>query len=213
MSKVSEYGHVTEDEFKDALKERDARIAELTRERDSERELVAEMREQVESADALIESWIEAFDMTPNDAGQWSWHPFVRACDEWREKYLALLKDWNRFVPQYNAEVAPARRNFGRPLAASDSQRAEVLKLREAGLALRAICDQTALSLRTVRTIIDKRDGVDRATMARLARIAPDKLAEAKERMRRRSRDALPGRIAATLSGGKKLLKATKGLR
>ena len=38
---------------------------------------------------------------------------------------------WNRFVPDYNAIVAP--RNVGRPLAASEAQVATVLKLHKAG--------------------------------------------------------------------------------
>lgn len=202
------------EELSDALKERDARIAELTRERDAERELVAQMKEHVESANELIESWIEAFEMTLNDKEEWCWQgPLLDAYDEQRGKYLALLRAWNRFVPQYNAIVAPRQRNFGRPLGASESQQTEVLRLHKAGLTLRGIADQMALGLRTVRTIIEKRDGVDRATLARLARIAPDKLAEAKELMRKRGRDALPARISATLKQGAKLLKATKGLR
>jgi hypothetical protein len=31
------------------------------------------------------------------------------------EQYRKLVKDWNAFVPQYNAIVAPARREVGRP--------------------------------------------------------------------------------------------------
>ena len=56
-------------ELEAELKSRDARIQELTAERDEERDLVNQMREHVEEADALIESWKEAFDMTLNDDG------------------------------------------------------------------------------------------------------------------------------------------------
>ena len=50
-----------------------------------------------------------------------------------------------------------------------------MLRRRKAGQSLRDIADDTTLSQRTVRTIVDKADGVDRATLARLERIAPDK--------------------------------------
>jgi Homeodomain-like domain len=71
------------------------------------------------------------------------------------KKYIALI----------------AHRNIGRPLAASDAQRATVLKLHKAQHSLRSIAEDVNLSLRTVRTIIDKRDGrgplKDRAHQAR----------------------------------------------
>jgi hypothetical protein len=88
-----------------------------------------------------------------------------------------------------------------------------VLKRRKAGQPLRGIADDTGLSLRTVRTITEKAEGVDRATTARLQRIAPDRLAEAKERSRKRSREALPRRIAETRQQGADLLKTAEGLR
>ena len=40
--------------LEDELKQRDARIKELTKERDEERELVTEMREQIEDASSLM---------------------------------------------------------------------------------------------------------------------------------------------------------------
>jgi hypothetical protein len=201
-------------ELEDALKQRDDRIAELTRERDAERELVAKMAEQVDDTSAMIDSWIEAFDMEMNDKGEYAWgDSLMTRYDELREKHYALVKDWNRFVPGYNAVVAPRMRNFGRPLAASESQQSDVMKRRKAGQSLRAIADETGLSLRTVRTITEKADGVDRATLARLQRIAPNRVAEAKERSRKRSRDALPRRITTTRKRGADLLKMAKGLR
>jgi hypothetical protein len=56
------------------------------------------------------------------------------------------------------------------------------------------IAEETNLSLRTVRTIVDKVDGVDRATPARL-RIAPDKFEEARERSSERMRSTLARHI------------------
>ena len=67
--------------------------------------------------------------------------------------------------------------------------------------------------MRTVRTIIDKKDGVDRATLARLQRIAPDKFAEARTRRSIKEIAALPKRINANLKRNAELMKAAKGLR
>jgi hypothetical protein len=196
-------------ELEDELKERDRRILDLRAERDAERALVAQMREHVEDANALIERWIEGFNMTLNDKGLYCWEEaLMQERDALWEKHLALVRKWNKFVPRYNGRVAP--RNFGRPLAASESQRADVLKRRKAGQSLRDIAEDTNLSLRTVRTIVDKTGGVDRATLARLQRIAPDKFAEARQRSSKRSRDALPRRINETLARGKDLLKKAK---
>ena len=86
--------------------------------------------------------------------------------DEWFEKYQMLLRNWNRFVPEWNALVRP--RNVGRPLAASEAQVAEVLKLHKAGGSLRGIADATSLGLATVRTIIGQKNGTDRTTVKHL---------------------------------------------
>jgi hypothetical protein len=82
-----------------------------------------------------------------------------------------------------------------------------VLKRHKAGQSLRSIAEDTNLGLRTVRTIIDKADGVDRATLARLQRIAPNKLAEARERMHRRARALIPRRVTELQKRGAKLRK------
>jgi hypothetical protein len=47
-------------------------------------------------------------------------------------------------------------RTVGRPLAATDAQQAQILRLREAGKSLRAIAAATGLSLRAVDTIVSK---------------------------------------------------------
>lgn len=71
---------------------------------------------------------------------------------------------------------------MGRPLQASDAQRQRVLAKRAAGQSLRLIAEEMESGLQTVRTIIDKKDGLDRTTIARLQRIAPDSIAEARTR-------------------------------
>ena len=193
-------------ELEDGLKQRGERIKQLTKERDEERELVVQMREQVADADAVIEQWIEAFGMTLNDDGEWTipataWDEL----DELHKLYEKLRLEWNRFVPDYNGIVAP--RNVGRPLAASEAQVAAVLKLRKSGRSLRDIADETSLGLGTVRTIVEKGNGTDRSTMRRLQRIAPDRFREARLRRQKRSRDALPKRLAETLKRGAEVLK------
>lgn len=193
-------------ELEDALRQRDRRIAELTADLDSEQSRVAEMRDYAADAHAMIEQWKEAFDMELDDKGNWCWAAWSRQHDALQAQYHELLRDWNRFVTRYNAVVVPKLRNFGRPLVASPHQQANVLKRRKVGQSLRAIAEETGLGVRTVRTIIDKADGVDRATLKRLAKIAPDKFAEAHERRRNRMRKALPMSIKEMRKRGEALL-------
>src|SRR5204863_3565681 len=76
------------------------------------------------------------------------------------------------------------------------------------------IADDTTLSLRTIRTILDKGDGLDRNSVARLEKVAPDKLAEARVRRAKKMRDNLAKRINSTRKHGTELMKHAKlGLR
>jgi hypothetical protein len=43
---------------------------------------------------------------------------------------------------------------------------------------LRGIAEDTSLGLRTVRTVVNQRDGTDRTTIKRLERIDPDRARE-----------------------------------
>jgi hypothetical protein len=153
-----------------------------------------------------LERWQEAFSV---DDEFW-----VRYHAE-RDRHRDLLKKWNAIVQIYNARVAPSLRNFGRPVAASRTQKDDVLKRRKAGGSLRSIAGETGLGLQTVRTIIDKRDGLDRATAARLKRILPDKLAqmrEVREDTNRRARKYFPKQVAAALKEAEGLRKELKGM-
>ena len=120
------------------------------------------MSEQIEDSSVIREQWIEAFDMRLNDEDEWEWDHILLWGDEWRDKYLALLRKWNAAVGDFNNRVAP--RNVGRPLAASDAQVTEVRKLHKRGMSLRGIADETSLSLATVRTIVGQKNGTDRTT-------------------------------------------------
>jgi hypothetical protein len=197
--------------LEDALKDRDRRIEELKEERDRQAELITRMREQLEECDAQTDRWIEAFNMVQNDKGLWAWEDgLIADRDKWFDKFQELRALWNKNVADFNAKVAP--RNMGRPLAASDAQRDRILAYRKAGKSLRWIAEEMNLGLQTVRTVIDKRDGVDRATLARLQRIAPDRFAEARMKRSRRDIAALPKRIASNKESIAGLVKEAKGV-
>ena len=57
-------------ELEDALKETERHIAEMRAERDQAFELVEQMKEHVSDVDALIDSWIEVFEMQLGDDGK-----------------------------------------------------------------------------------------------------------------------------------------------
>ena len=198
-------------ELEDALKDKERRIEELKAERDKQATLITELREQLEECSDQIDRWIEAFDMVPDDDGTWRWQEgMIQDREKWFNKFQELRSKWNKFVGEYNATVAP--RNMGRPLQASKAQSQQVLKRRHAGDSIRSIAENMQLSVRTVRTILDKKDGVDRATLARLQRVAPDRLAEARTRRSIKEIAALPKRVNENLKRNAELIKAAKGL-
>jgi hypothetical protein len=141
------------DWFRDELRHRDQRIVELKQEIDELRDLNRRLGEHAEDYDATLESWQEAFGMMLNENGQWTWEPFWKENWELVDKYNDLVKRWNRNVADFNVQ------DVGRPLAASEAQVAAVTKLHKAGKSLRAIVDETSLSLRTVRTIVGRKQG------------------------------------------------------
>ena len=57
-------------ELEDALKEAERRVVEMRAERDQAFELVEQMKEHVSDVDALIDSWIEAFEMQLSEDGK-----------------------------------------------------------------------------------------------------------------------------------------------
>ena len=204
------------EELEADLQRRDDQIKELRKERNQARELVDEMREQIEDGNALIDSWIEVFRLEQDDDGVWRFDS--RQSELWDayagllERHNKLVRQWNKFVGDYNNTVAP--RNSGRPLQASDAQVKEVRKLRKAGLSLRLIAGQTALGLRTVRTIVEKDQGTDRTSKRTnlLRKHEFGRLKAADYRARKKARDQLPRRINETLKRGEELVKAAKGL-
>jgi hypothetical protein len=111
-------------------------------------------------------------------------------------------------VPLINAGL----QDVGRPLAASDAQAAQVLKLRRQGKSLRGIADETNLSLQTVRTIVDQKRGKDRTTKARRERIEIDKTERLRAKRKKRDGDALPKRVTTFIETGRELVTEAKGL-
>jgi hypothetical protein len=177
-------------------------------------ELVTDMREHVEDANAMMERWIEVFDMKEDDAGKLIWDPSQsKIWDAYAAilaKHNRLVRDWNKFVGEYNATVSP--RNFGRPLQASPSQVQDVRRLRKDGKSLRGIVKETSLSLRTVRKILDQGSDRERTRANVLRRETFDRMAAADFSAKRSGRDYLEKRINRTLKEGTEFVKAAKGL-
>jgi uncharacterized coiled-coil protein SlyX len=199
--------------LEDELKHRDKRIAELKAELDEARALIADMEEHVQECREITESWIEAFEMRRNDDGKMLvWASFVEQHDDLVERHNALVREWNKMVTTYNVVVAP--KNIGRPLEASEAQCIEVQRLRKTGASLRTIVTQTGLGLRTIRTIIGRQNSTDR-TSKRTNALRKRELNRQRMlswRARKRTRDALPRRITASLARGDALPKAAKGI-
>ncbi len=211
MEPTPEYLKGLDDGRSAAEKGAEKRIAEIKDERDEALELVEREREHVGDVDTLLVSWIEAFNMQQGEDGRWYWQDgLVERHDLLKQQHLALLKDWNQFVGEYNVMIKP--RQIGRPLNASDAQCAAVLKLHKAGMSLQHIADDTNLGLRTVRTVIGRTTRTDRTSIKRLHRIDPDKASLISDKTRKRTRDALPKRINTALAEGVALIKEAKGL-
>jgi len=203
-------------ELQHELRRRDERIKELSAERDEAYELVAQMREHAEDHDRLIDQWIDVFQMQQAENGAWLFDP--GQSELWEnyadslEDYNKLVRQWNKFVGEYNARIAP--REIGRPIAASDTQQADVLTRHKAGASLRAIASATSLSLRTIRTIIDKANGTGRPSKRtnELRRKEFNRQRAATYRARKAARDRLPKQITEHLKAGAALVKRAKGL-
>jgi hypothetical protein len=194
------------------LRDRDDTIKQLRREITEASDLVDREREHVEDAHALIERWIEVWGMKLDDNGQWGWDPdaaWLEQVAPWADHYFKLVRDWNKFVGDYNAIVRP--RNMGRPLQASEAQVQEVRKLRKKGMSLREIAKAKVLSLQTVRTILSQGTTMERTRTGALRR-AEVNHAVADFKAKVRGRADLEKRINTTLKSGAALVKEAKGL-
>jgi hypothetical protein len=117
------------------------------------------------------------------------------------------VSDFNR--------VIRGPREPGRPLAASEAQIEEVRALHKDGKSRRFIVGRTGLGERTMRTIIEKKQGKDRTSRKRAfeRKLFKDKLRAAAYRSKIKQRDDyLPKRINVHQKTADELIKAAKGL-
>jgi hypothetical protein len=194
--------------LKDEIKHRDRRIEELRREIDEQRDLIQRLSEHAEDYANCLESWKETFGLEMTEDGSWTNAPFWKEHWQTIDDYNKIVQDWNKCLPLINGR----RQNVGRPLAASEAQCVQVLKLQKAARSLREIADETSLGLATVRTIIAKKNGIDRTTEKHRGRIDPDRQRIASWKRQKRTGDALPKRAQRVVEEGRALIKESKGL-
>jgi hypothetical protein len=196
--------------LQDEIKHRDRRIEELRAEIDEQRDLIHRLREKVEEGDEVIERWCESFGMRMTDDGAWTWEPFWD--EHWQniDDYDNLVRLWNKYLPLISGRMQPV----GRALAASEAQVAEALRLRKRGRSLRGIAEDLTLGLNTVRTIISKGNGTDRATRKHRQRLERVELGQqmAHWKRQRRTGNALPRQVQRVVEEGRALIKEAKGL-
>jgi hypothetical protein len=211
-------------ELEDELKRRDERIAELRDEVDELRDLMRRLEEAEQDYINCLEAWKDAFGLIQTESGGWTWEPFWSEYKQLMDDYNNLVRRWNKYLPLINGRTQPV----GRPLAADEDEQSLVLAHRKAGMSLREIAEETELGLNTVRTIIGKANGSDRATRRRwqkahpgevwsertykpLGRIELDRQQALSWKRRKRTGDALPKRAQAVVEAGRELLKEAKG--
>jgi hypothetical protein len=189
------------------------RIIELRGELDKERNLVVAMREhieraheQVERSNQTIKQWIDGFEMALTEKRR-AWKDDLIECyDDLLNKYNELARKWNRYIGSFKMPRA-----VGRPLRASEAQRAQVRKLRKVGHTVREIANETNLSFQTIRTILGHKGVVGRTDKKnnKLPKIELDYHRMNSWQARNRTDDA---HINAVLKDSKKLLKDGQNL-
>jgi hypothetical protein len=156
------------------------------------------MREHIEDRGSVIEGWADAFELELQDDGNYSMGPFWDRYNKHVDEFNDLVRQWNRYAD------STWQRNVGRPLAASDAQCAQVLKLHKKGMSLRGIVDETSLGFQTVRTIVSKQIGADRTTKRHRLALDPG------SKRILRAGNAMPGQVNRLLKAGRDLVKEPK---
>jgi hypothetical protein len=199
-------------ELEDALKEAKRRNDDLRREVNDQNALITELREETEDLRDTLARFKDTFDLVPDTEPDTVTNgPLIDRLNETQSKYRALIESYNKLVRFVRARVWP--QPMGRPLAASKAQRQRILALHKTGHSLRGIAEETNLGLQTVRTVIDKKDRVDRTTLDRWERIAPDMRMERDRRRREKDVRALRQSIPVQLERADELIKQAKGLK
>lgn len=202
-------------ELEHELARRDERIKELRAELVEAREVSDTMRQHVEDVNDNLDRWIAVLNLQINDSGVYvfdaSQSEIWEMHSELLDRYSKLVAKWNRFVPQFNSTVLA--RDIGRPLSASDAQQAEVAKRRKRGQSIRAIASEMTLSIRTVRTIIEKATGADRASkrINELRKVEFNRQRVKLFRARSSSRAEIPKLATHLTKQGEALVKRAKG--
>ncbi len=167
-----------------------------------------------------FEAWQQAFDMQLRDDGVWVWNEAVASGDEWADKYLALVRDYNTLVRDYVVLVREkledgTLRDRGRPIAADEEQRRVIFESHEEGRSLRECADDAGVGVQTVRTLLGKIDGSDRTSrrLSKYRTVKLDRQRLAAWKARKRTRDALPKQLHEQSKKTAALLKEPKLVR
>jgi hypothetical protein len=122
------------------------------------------------------------------------------------DKYNDLVGRHNKLIRRFNANIASVQ-SVGRPLAASEAQQFQILKLHNAGKSSRWIAEELTLSRRAVTTVIDKDEGTDRTTTQRRLRLG---LEPKRKDWRQAAIMSLPRQATKLRKDAKKLLKEAR---
>jgi hypothetical protein len=195
------------------LRFRDDRInelkTELKTELDEQRELVNSMEEHVKECDEYLEYFITTFGLVMDDDGKWSNGEFITEHNALVDRINDLRDRYNKLVGRFNRNIAKVN-PVGRPIAASETQQAEIVKHHKRGKSSRWIAEEMSLSRRTVTTIIGKLDGSDRTSNRRRMQLG---LEPKRKDWRPAAMTRLPRQAGKLLEKGQELLKEAKGLK
>lgn len=203
-------------ELLDELKRRDERIGELRDEIDEMRDLIRRQREHIEEDTNYLEGFITTFGLTLDEDGKYINKDFIKhhvefadQVVEWIDKYNRLVGRFNKLLDENN-DLRGNKRPVGRPIAASKTQQAQVLAYHKEGRSIRWIAESMTLSRRTVSTIIDKADDVDRTTTKRRVKLGlPTK---PKPKRGKWSFSQLPKQATALVESARELDTEARGL-
>jgi hypothetical protein len=199
-------------ELEDALKDAKRGNDDLRREINDQNSLITELREEIEDLRDTLARFKDTFDLVPDtEPGTVTNAPLIDRLNVAQARNYDLVEKYNKLLRITRARVLP--RPYGRPLAASEAQRQRIQAHRKAGRSLRWIAEEMNLGLQTVRTVIDKKDRVDRTTLDRWERIAPEMRQERDRRRREKDVKALRRSIPVHLEHSAELIKRAKGLK
>ena len=202
--------------MQDEIKRRDERIAELRDEIDENRDLIRRQREHIEEDTNYLETFITTFGLRMNEDGEWTNGDFIKLHNQMIDDEVKQIADYNKLVDRFNdllhryQDVRGNKRPVGRLVAASATQQTQALAYHKDGKSIRWIAESMTLSRRTVSTIIDKADDVDRTTTKRRVKLG----LEPKPRPKRRkwSINHLPKQATALAEQARELDTEARGL-